>query len=220
MISSPVPVMHRLRGAATFGAEFIRANRSTGAILPSGARLATALTRHVRQPPEPHAAGGRAFLEVGPGTGAVTRYITPCMGPLDRLDLVEANPRLAQHLEELLGGDPSLADRTRLWVSPVEELELEPYDAIVAGLPFANFDPELVEVIFTRLLGALKPGGKLSFFGYTGATVVRHLTRSSSMARTQDVLRDIIVRHQVSRELVTWNVPPARVHHLSATTPS
>src|SRR5437588_12929510 len=72
--------------------------RSTGAILPSSRFLARALVSEIAKPREP----GR-ILEVGPGTGSVTRQILRRMRPDDLLDAVEINAnflvRLVQRLE-------------------------------------------------------------------------------------------------------------------------
>ncbi|MET7517643.1 hypothetical protein ABZS88_29960 [Streptomyces sp. NPDC005480] len=126
--------------------EFARTRRDTGAVAPSSPLLARALTRHVI--PSPGRA--RAVLEVGPGTGAVTRRIRASLGALDTLDLVEANPRFAELLHRDHGGD----ERVRLLTGLVQEHHLGSYDTIVCGLPFANFDAGTVEDIFGRLLSA------------------------------------------------------------------
>src|SRR6185312_11129733 len=57
---------------------------TTGAILPSSRFLARALVRPMRGPRPPW-----RILEVGPGTGSVTREIARRMLPGDRLDAVE-----------------------------------------------------------------------------------------------------------------------------------
>ncbi|MEI5136815.1 hypothetical protein RB199_37180 [Streptomyces libani] len=94
-----------------------------GAIAPSGPRLGRALTRYVI--PSPGSA--RTVLEVGPGTGAVTRHIAGSLGRLDTLDLVEANPRFVDLLQGAYGGDPRLRFRTGL----VQDHDLGTYDTIV-----------------------------------------------------------------------------------------
>src|ERR1043166_4551462 len=63
--------------------EFYRQFRAqygtTGSVLPSSRALARALTRPMRACPTP-----RRVLEVGPGTGAVTREIVRTLRPGDR----------------------------------------------------------------------------------------------------------------------------------------
>ena len=48
-------------------------------------------------------------LEVGPGTGAVTRQIVRLLDPGDTFDLVEINQAFADHLQQLFVDDPDFA---------------------------------------------------------------------------------------------------------------
>ena len=98
-----------------FFREYLRHFQTTGAVLPSGRFLAAALTRFIGNgagnaaAPGDVPAGAREFdseqqrgrmmLEVGPGTGAVTRRIVAGMRPDDRLDLVELNDTFVERLE-------------------------------------------------------------------------------------------------------------------------
>jgi phospholipid N-methyltransferase len=195
--------------------EYAKTRRDVGAIAPSSARLCRALTRYMI----PNPGRSRAVLEVGPGTGAVTRYITGSLGRLDTLDLIEANPRFAALLRHTYDGDPRLRVHTGL----IQEHELGSYDTIVCGLPFANFDARTTEEIFDRLLRSLRPGGTLSFFGYIGGDTIRRvLVDGADRERTLagvDVLRRILHRHTFRTETVVGNLPPARVHHLAPVNP-
>ncbi|MGD3109901.1 class I SAM-dependent methyltransferase [Streptomyces sp. YGL11-2] len=200
---------------ALFLREYARTRQDVGAIAPSSARLSRALTRYlIPSPGRP-----RAVLEVGPGTGAVTRHIAGSLDRLDTLDLIEANPRFADLLRQTYAGDPRLRIRTGL----VQEHELGSYDTIVCGLPFANFEARTTQEIFDRLLGALRPGGTLSFFGYVGGeTMRRTFADAAERERTfagLGVLRRILRRHTFRTETVLGNLPPARVHHLVPVSP-
>ncbi|MGI5352584.1 class I SAM-dependent methyltransferase [Streptomyces sp. CA-250714] len=204
------------RDTLAFARAFLTATRTTGAIAPSSAALSRALTQHIRPggPDQP-----RAVLEVGPGTGAVTRHIARLLGPHDPLDLVESSPEFVTRLRTALHRDPALtpvAPRTRLWPGLVEEQELGEcaYDTIVCGLPFANFAPEAVTAVFARLLTALRPGGTLSFFSYAGGRALRSADPRRAAARR--AVREAIAPHLLEERLVLSNLPPARVHHLGA----
>lgn len=196
--------------------EFARTRRDTGAIAPSSPRLAGALTRYVIPSP----GHPRAVLEVGPGTGAVTRHIRAALGPLDSLELVEANARFADLLRRTYASDPQV----RLLTGLVQRQQLGSYDTIVCGLPFANFDAATVEDIFQCLIGALRPGGTLSFFAYTGMRPLRRALNSGEDLRrtlqTQAVLERTLRRHRFRSETVLCNLPPARVHHLAPAAPA
>ncbi|WP_327358905.1 class I SAM-dependent methyltransferase [Streptomyces sp. NBC_01304] len=207
-----------LSDALVFLRQFTRTSRSTGAIAPSGAALSRALIRHVHPggPDQP-----RAVLEVGPGTGAVTRHLARRLGPYDTLELVEANPHFAHRLSNALHRDPlltALAPRTRLRHGLVQDQMLGRYDSIVCGLPFANFPPDQIEAVFRQLFAALRPGGRLSFFSYAGGRTLQKMDRRQAAAR--HALRTATDRHLLHSELVLPNLPPARVHHLAAPTPA
>ncbi len=209
---------HSGRDAALFLREFLRTCRTTGAILPSGRKLADALSRSVRQAGEKP----RHILEVGPGTGAVTEGIVAAMRPDDRLDLVELNERFVARLRDRMRHDPkfrAVSPRTRIFHCDIEELPQEAkYDLIVSGLPLNNFSVESVERILHALTGLLKPGGTLSFFEYIA---IRRALSLVSGARERmrlrgigSVLRNFLQGREIRRDRVWLNVPPACVHHL------
>ncbi|MFC9842728.1 class I SAM-dependent methyltransferase [Streptomyces sp. NPDC060223] len=200
--------------ALAFLRQFTRTAKMTGSITPSGAALCRALTRHV-QPGTPHQP--RAVLEVGPGTGAVTRHLAPRLGPHDTLELVEANGPFADHLAAALRHDTRLAPvahRTRLHHGLIQDQQLGHYDTIVCGLPFANFPPAQIEAVVRQLLASLRPGGRLSFFSYLGGGAIQRVHPRQALSRY--ALREAIAPHVVGSEIVLSNLPPAYVHHLLA----
>jgi phospholipid N-methyltransferase len=204
---------HRL-----FFREFIRNYHTTGAILPSGRQLAGALSRYVAQ----ESSTGRRILEVGPGTGAVTRRIIAAMKPGDSIDLVELNERFVRQLEEHFQDDPhfhGVADRSRIINGPVQDLPLDKkYDLIVSGLPLNNFSVELVESILGKLLELLQAGGTLSFFEYIAVRKARALVSGKAdRERLRGIgraMRAVLDKHEIRREAILLNVPPAWVHHV------
>jgi phospholipid N-methyltransferase len=208
----------RIAENALFFREFLRNFHTTGAVLPSGRRLAAALSRFVavQQP------NARTILEVGPGTGAVTRRIIADMGRDDALDLVELNDSFVEQLNARFRSEPAfhaVADRARVLHCPVEELPAEKkYDVIVSGLPFNNFSAAAVERILAVLMNLLKPGGTLSFFEYIAVRRARTLvsgraerTRLRGIGRAMQAVFD---PHEIRRDAVLLNVPPAWVHHV------
>ena len=212
-------VRRRLLDHRLFFKEFLRNYHTTGAILPSGRFLASSLTRFIGED-----ASGRArrILEVGPGTGAVTTRIAAAAGADDLLDLVELNESFVQRLRQRLQSDAALrpmADRTRVLHCAVEELsEDEPYDVIVSGLPLNNFSVADVQQILSVLMRLLRPGGTLSFFEYIAIRHARALV-SGRAERTRlrgigRALQTVLGEHEIRRDWIWPNVPPAWVHHV------
>jgi phospholipid N-methyltransferase len=217
-----------------FFREFRRTFRTTGAILPSGRRLATALARFVGRHAGAGAPGGvgsgarvpadgsRRILEVGPGTGAVTRHIVARMGPADRLDLVEVNERFVACLREQFRSDPAwaaVADRARVLHCPIEQLPPDgAYQVVVSGLPLNNFAVDEVRRI-VEVLGRLAAGGgTLSFFEYMAIRRLKALL-SGRVERARlrgigQVLSELLASREIQRESIWANVPPAWVHHV------
>jgi phospholipid N-methyltransferase len=205
-----------------FWSEFRRNFRTTGAALPSSRWLGRALARYVPSDGSSETVPPRRVLEVGPGTGAVTRQVVSALGDEDRLDLVELNDEFVTHLKRLLEQDPyfaAVADRVQIFHQGVESLSAdEPYDAIVSGLPLNNFPVPLVETLLGSLQSLLRPGGTLSFFEYIA---IRDAKRVVAFREERDRLRGIsavlepmFASHEFRREWIWANVPPAWVHHL------
>jgi phospholipid N-methyltransferase len=202
---------------ALFWREFRTNFHTTGAVLPSGRRLATELARYVAE-----GNGPRRILEAGPGTGAVTAQLLHALHPSDRLDLVELNPQFVAALQYRFQHDPHFrqaADRVSVLQQAVEQLpEQHTYDVIVSGLPLNNFSVELVERILAAFTRQLKPGGILSFFEYIAVRRAKRLVVSRSERTRLHGIDTILSRtcrlHEFRRQAVLINVPPAWVHHL------
>jgi len=209
----------RLTEYRLFLREFFNHFHTTGAVLPSGPWLARALARYLTNSP---ASVPRRVLEVGPGTGAVTRWIVAGLKPGDWFDLVELNESFVSRLRERFQTEPAfqaVAQQSRVLHCPIEELRPdEGYDVIVSGLPLNNFPADLVRKILSSLTGMLKPGGTLSFFEYIA---VRHAKSLLSGAAERNRLRGVTAALQdtlgpweIRRDWVWPNVPPAWVHHV------
>jgi phospholipid N-methyltransferase len=220
-----------LRDYRLFLGEFWRTYHTTGAVLPSSAGLARALTRYVGEPTTFSAASNgsaqelhppRRILEVGPGTGSVTRFIIRELPPEDRLDLAELNDRFVARLRERFDKDEpfrQVATRAEILHQPVEEIaDRGPYDLIISGLPLNNFSADSVERILGVLMELLKPGGTLSFFEYIAIRRFRAVVSGRDQrTRLRDIgclMDDLLTRHEIRRDSVWLNVPPAWVHHV------
>ncbi len=201
-----------------FLGEFLRHFHTTGAVLPSGRFLARALARFAAQTPS----RPRRILEVGPGTGAVTRHLVAAMAPEDQLDLVELNEVFVRRLHERFQSEPgfqAVTGRSRILHSPIEQLAADHcYDVVVSGLPLNNFSVASVEGILATLTGLLARGGTLSFFEYMAVRPLRAIisgkTERQRLRGIGRAMRAVLEGHEIRREAVLLNVPPAWVHHL------
>ncbi len=203
--------------------QFRRDYHTTGAILPSGRALSRALVRYVApNTQQPGTQQPKRILEVGPGTGTVTSHLVRALGPQDRLDLVEVNDEFVAHLRRRLDREASfraVAERTQILHGRVEQVTTEEtYDRIVSGLPLNNFSVAEVEQILDTFTRILRPGGILSFFEYIWIRRLRGLCSGAKQrARLRGIghaLDRLLSQHEIRRESVWLNVPPAWVHHV------
>jgi phospholipid N-methyltransferase len=201
--------------------EFFRQFRTqfhtTGSVAPSSRHLARAMTRHLAAP-----RGPARILEVGPGTGAVTRRIVKLLRPEDRLDLVELNDSFANLLRQRFQSDPVFqpaAAQSQVHVCGIEKFKSDAkYDYVISGLPFNNFSPGFVAQVLQAFDELMAPGGTLSYFEYMYVRPLRRLVSRQSertrLAELDRVLNAFLSAHGASRDSVFFNLPPAWVQHL------
>lgn len=192
--------------------------KTVGTICPSSPMLSRELAASAADIASP-----KRVLEVGPGTGPVTKELLRTLREGDVLDIVELSSEFCDDLErKLLAGwrDRGMPGRVTLHNAAIQDVELEAasYDCVVCGLPFNNFESELVESIMRRMLELLRPGGQLAYFGYVGAKAMKGAIADS---RGRDNLREIRriedelhLSHSGSRSTVLANIPPAVVRRL------
>jgi phospholipid N-methyltransferase len=200
-----------------FFRQFRRRFHTTGAILPSNRALGKALAHFVRG-----AATPQRILEVGPGTGAVTRAIVDALGPEDRLDLVEINDQFVHHLRRMVTEDPAfqpVAKRVAVVHRSITEYtSTTAYDLVISGLPLNNFEVAEVEAILAAFTRLTRVGGRLSFFEYMGIRSGRiYISGQRQKARLRGIdqaLERLLADHEIRRDSIWLNVPPAWVHHV------
>ena len=212
--------MNRLGDYQTFLNQFLRNQKTTGALIPSGRALGSALCRHVGQ-----ASAGQKILEAGPGTGAVTGCIIDRMRADDELWMVELNPTFAAHLRTAFQQKPSFrnaASRCHLVEGAVQELGAMgndgQFDLVISGLPLNNFSAENVRAILEAYGKLLKPGGTLSFFQYILIRPAKMFVSTgperNRLKGVGEAIEGMLGEREFAREWVWPNVPPAWVHHI------
>ncbi len=193
--------------------------KGVGAIAPSSRALAAALCDPFRRAIRP-----ATVLEVGAGTGAITRQLGGLLESQDELDVCEADQKFGDILErDVLTRDPLAAavarGRVRLLRQPVQRIvEQRRYDYVIACLPFTALRLGDLQDVFAVIRRVLKPGGVLSYFEYAG---LRMTSRVLSIGRERDRIRSVsayltqnIRDYQFHRQTVLQNLPPAYVRHL------
>lgn len=183
--------------------------RLIGACAPSSPGLARAMARFVSQHKRQN------ILEIGAGTGAITRTIVQNMGPHHNLDVVEIFPVLASILKRRFAGLQGVK------IHALDILQFEPrhkYDLIISSLPFNSMIPEVVEVLLKRIVKLGDGGAIMSFFEYK---IIQKLvmpfmgTRQlHNFLETRRHIENLVMSYQFDERSVKLNIPPAMVHYL------
>jgi phospholipid N-methyltransferase len=194
-------VAHRSARAAVDASLFVKAlyksPAGVGAVLPSSAALAAAITRELD-------ASGGPVLELGVGTGVFTRKMLEIGVPPEDLVLVELDSHLADNLRHRFPSSQVLcADASRLYRAAVA-LEVR---SVVCGLPLRNMSVRCKLGILRSVFEALEAGGAMYLFSYG--------LRCPIEARVLDRLG--LRAHRTA--VVYRNAPPARVWKISRRTP-
>lgn len=147
-----------------FAREWLTNYHDTGAVAPSSRYLARMIVSEAK------VTGGTSVLELGPGTGAFTQTILeacPHSGP-ERYLGIEINPRFHRALESRFQGLQFELGSAADFDLGGHTSEFGLFDAVVSGLPWVSFSPELQIAILDNVLPHIRPGGTFTTFAYTG----------------------------------------------------
>ena len=186
--------------------------QNTGAFCRSSQRAAKALTVPLRAEREPV-----RILELGPGTGAITKRILADMIPGDSLTECEINPHFMDALKAKLEHNPDFMkhrERVSFFLGAAQDLPEEfKYDVIICCLPFLNFEIQTVREIFNKIRSLSKPTTVMTYFEYFG---IRDIGKFLS-PRLRDInafLTDVYRQQRIRQERVWLNFLPMNIHTL------
>jgi len=140
--------------------QFITKPRSTGAILPSSRFLARKMISWLPF------SELNAVAEFGPGTGSFTKHLLRKLSHNTRFLAVELNPDFVKLLSSQFPALSIYHDSVTNIRSICDRENISQLDAIVSGLPWANFPEELQMDILDSMMTVLKNGGRFCTFAY------------------------------------------------------
>jgi phospholipid N-methyltransferase len=135
---------------------FIARPMEVASVVPSSTFLATRVVQ---------AAGlacSRCVVELGPGTGPMTRALLRALAPDARLLAIELNPAFCARLRRRIG-DPRLAVQEGSAEDLAEHLAhwgLPAPDAVISGIPFSTLEAAIARRVAAAVHANLAPGGR------------------------------------------------------------
>jgi phosphatidylethanolamine/phosphatidyl-N-methylethanolamine N-methyltransferase len=138
-----------------FFRHWLRNPLGIGAVLPSGNRVARAMARELalERP--------GAVLELGGGTGSLTRGLIAAACPVERLVVIEREPDLARYLEQSLPGLRVVCGDARDTARLLAAARIDRLATVVSSLPIKWFPLDAQRAILDACFAALGPDGAL-----------------------------------------------------------
>lgn len=177
---------------------FVRSPRTVGAVMPSSRFLAREIVAGL------DLSMACRVVELGPGTGVVTRVLAERLGPEAHALAIDIEPAfvatIAARFPRIEAVCASASDLPEL----LHARDSFPADHIISGLPFASLPAEVTASILDAVASSLRPGGTFTTFQYVNGypTPLARAFRQSMSQR---------MGAAPTRKVVWQNVPPAFV---------
>jgi len=184
----------------SFMKEVFRANKSTGAIAPSGKQLADIVTDMAE------VQKSKVIVEYGPGTGVFTETILSKMREDAYFIALEVNEEFVKVTQDRCPGVHVYHDCAQNTKKYLQLGGFEQCDTIVSGLPWTRFDDTLQDEILEATYDVLEPGGRFVTFAFATSPYIpsgRRFFRQKLVERFGDVKRS---------ERIWKNFPPCVVY--------
>lgn len=160
-----------------------------GSIIPSSRFLANQMTNFIAWYQV------KAVAELGSGTGAITKVIQAKANDSTKVMLFEMDLKMRAYLRKEYP-EYTCYFNARHLVEKMNDEGIEQLDAVISGLPFFNFAPEVREALLEQVVQALKPDGLFITYQYS--------LQMKKMLAEKLIIEDV--------KYVPLNIPPAFVY--------
>jgi phosphatidylethanolamine/phosphatidyl-N-methylethanolamine N-methyltransferase len=154
------PHRRGLADSARFLKSLVAAPRLTGAVAPSGRALARAMAAAAGPPPH------GIIVELGPGTGPVTRSLIEAGVARERLALIEYDPGFCRLLRQRFAPANIIQGDAYDLPGALAPFAGRPIAAVVSSLPLLNQPPERREKLIGDAFALMGPSGLFVQFTY------------------------------------------------------
>lgn len=170
-----------------------------GAVAPSSSLMAERMVDWIDWP------NVRNVIEYGSGTGAFTRAILSYRRPGSEFFAIESDEKMVTAFRKKFPHVNVYCDTAANVRELCDRQQIETVDAIVCGLPWSVFSPELQTELMDATMSVLRPGGQFTTFAYLQGVML------PAGRRFRDRLHDCFSSVEKSRTV--WrNFPPAFVY--------
>lgn len=178
-------------GRSNFLSQFLKKENQVGAIAPSSRLLAKKLMKAIDFDKD------RTFVELGAGTGIITREILKNMHPDARLFIFETNESFCQRLQKI--DDPRLVILQGSAEHIKEQLDtygVDSVDVVLSSIPFTIVPKQVKDRILTASIELLGAEGFFFQFQYS-LQAYRYFKRLFG---------------EVKLDFMAYNLPPAFIY--------
>lgn len=153
------PDTPRVANPAMFFRRWLANPLQMGSIVPSSPALCQRIVRHTRRAPD------EFVLELGAGTGVISRALLDSGVPADRLCVVEIVPTMAAHLRAVLPGVAVIEGDARDLPMLLPRAWHGRIGTVICGIPLVLL-PKPVQASFIAAIQAVAPGRGFLHFSY------------------------------------------------------
>ena len=182
-----------------FFIQVIKDLKKTGAIAPSSKFLARDLVEKLRSDLRQNDLPALNILELGPGTGPLTKEIVKLLRPVDNMDIVEIQKKFYEMISKKYS-------RENISVHFTDILQFNPgrrYDYIFSSLPYENMPKSVIRSIWEKQLELCKDHAYICYFKYVKF-------RNFKCKFEEDVVNE----YKQDKKYVLRNIPPAKLYTL------
>lgn len=181
--------------------QFIKHLKKTGAVAPSSRFLAKDLVHQLRHdlsagnaPPKPV-----RILEIGPGTGVLTKQIIRYLRPEDHFDVVEIHEHFYRMIERKFASENVHVHHNDFlkFITPCK------YDYIFSSLPYESLPTQISRQIWEKKLDCCNQNAYISYYKYLNFKSFRCTFEEQ-----------VVKKYQCDHKLVFLNLPPAQLFTL------
>ncbi len=170
--------------------------RTVGAIMPTSARMAARMASAI------DIDSGLPVLELGPGTGVITRAILDRGVRPEKLVSVEYSGEFVRHLRDKFPGVNFVNGDAFSLTEALQDFRGQKFDCVISGLPLLNFPMHRRVTLIEDLLKLVPVGRPVVQFSYGPVSPVVARPDSYTIKHFDFVMR---------------NIPPAQIWHYRKT---